>query len=53
MIKVWINHDQVAEFPTATKWNVVEPRDVLNVYKNDVVIATVRQWQYVAVIEQP
>lgn len=40
MIKVWINHDQVAEFPTATKWNVVEPPEppdshaIARIYRN-------------------
>ena len=51
MVKVWINHDQVTEFKTANKWSVVEPRDILNIYCNDELIGTIRQWQYVSKVE--
>ena len=49
--KVMIAHESCVTFPQANKWTVVEPRDVLNVYEDDELLATVRQWQYVAIGE--
>ena len=51
MVKVMIAHESFVTFPQANKWTVVEPRDVLNVYEDDELLATVRQWQYVAIGE--
>ena len=53
MVKVKIHHETFVLFPTADKWSVVEPRDVLNIYSGDTLISTIRTWQYVEKVTPP